>query len=246
MTVQDDIRERELCRVFGLVWDQAHSRGGEDAWLRLDVDGTEYRLSVEVKSTTGNTVSTARDVSMEHIKRWRTKVFVIGFYDSKDKRPELQRLLCLTPDDMAPWIDTIAAKVEPDYKIAQRASRHLDIDDLHEVCGEKTAYSVEDAKRLHKAQWTAAQYAKAVDMQIEGRGMLSPAKMLSLLRLRAQYIAERGATLNNPHITSEHLKQFIGTEREPRIDNAAATIRKLMTDFVQANPLHPAVVKVTP
>lgn len=237
---------RELCRVFGLIWDQAHSRGGEDAWLRLDVEGTEYRLSVEVKSTTGNTVSTARDVSMEHIKRWRSKVFVIGFYDSKDKRPELQRLLCLTPDDMALWIDSIAAKVEPDYKIAQRASRHLDLVDLHEVCGVNQAYSVEDAKRLHKAQWQATQCIAAVDVKVDGRGMLSPTAMLSLLRLRAQYIAERGATLNNPHITSEHLKQFWGTNREARIDNAAATIRKLMTDFVQANPDHPAVATASP
>lgn len=241
MTVQDDVRERELCRVFGLIWDQAHSRGGEDAWLRLDVGGTEYRISVEVKSTTRNTVSTARDVSMEHITRWRSKVFVIGFYDSKDKRPELQRLLCLTPNDMAPWIDSIAAKVEPDYKIAMRASRHLRLADLHDVCGKKPAYSVEDAKRLHKAQWTAAQYKAAVDVTVAGRGMLSPAAMLSLLRLRAQYIAERGATLNNPHITSEHLKQFWGTDRESRIDNAAATIRKLMTEFVEANPGHSAV-----
>lgn len=237
MTVQDDVRERELSRAFGLRWDQAHSRGGEDAILRYTLDKVEYEFSVEVKSTTGNTVSTARDVSMEHIKRWRTKLFVIGFYDHIDKRPELKRALCLTPDDMAPWIDSIAAKVEPDYKIAQRASRHLDLVDLYEVCGEKPAYSVQDAKRLHKSQWTAAQYKAAVDLP---DGMLSADAMLSLIRLRALYIAERGATLNNPHVTSDHLKQFWGTDRETDASDAAASIRKVAADFVAKNPGHAA------
>ena len=240
MTVQDDERERELCRTLGLLWDQAHARGGEDAVLKLAVEGVEYRFSVEVKSTTGNTVSTARDVSMEHIKRWRSKLFVIGFYDHKDKRPELQRLLCLTPVDMAPWIDSIAAKIEPDYKIALRASRHLDLADLHDVCGQKAAYSLDDAKRLHKAQWTSAQYLAAVDVPGEGSGMLSPEAMLKLLRLRALYIAQRGATLNNPHITSEHLKRFWGTDRETPAVEAAAAIRKLAMDFIAAHPGHAA------
>lgn len=240
MTVQDDVRERELCRTLGLLWNQAHARGGEDAVLKLAVGGVEYRFSVEVKSTTGSTVSTARDVSMEHIKRWRSKLFVIGFYDHKDKRPELQRLLCLTPADMAPWIDSIAVKIEPDYKIALRASRHLDLSDLYDVCGQKTAYSLSDAKRLHKAQWTAAQYLAAVDVPGEGGGMLSPEAMLKLLRLRALYIAQRGATLNNPHITSEHLKKFWGTDRETPAVEAAAAIRKLATDFIAVHPGHAA------
>lgn len=240
MTVQDDVRERELCRTLGLLWDHAHARGGEDAVLKFAVGDVEYRFSVEVKSTTGNTVSTARDVSMEHIKRWRSKLFVIGFYDHKDKRPELQRLLCLTPVDMAPWIDSIAAKIEPDYKIALRASRHLDLADLHDVCGQKAVYSVGDAKRLHKAQWTAAQYLAAVDIPGEGSGMLSPEAMLKLLRLRALYIAQRGATLNNPHITSQHLKRFWGTDRETPAVEAAAAIRKLATDFIATHPGHAA------
>ncbi|NJN00609.1 MAG: hypothetical protein HC793_03085 [Aquincola sp.] len=240
MTVQDDVRERELCRTLGLLWDQAHARGGEDAVLKLTVAGVEYRLSVEVKSTTRKTVSTARDVSMGHITRWRSKLFVIGFYDHKDKRPELQRLLCLTPDDMAPWIDGVAAKIEPDFKIALRASRHLDMMDLHDVCGQKTAYTLDDAKRLHKAQWTAAQYLAAADVEAEGGAMLSPEAMLNLLQLRALYIAQRGATLNNPHITSEHLKRFWGTDRETPPADAAAAIRKLAADFITTHPGHAA------
>ena len=241
MTVQVDVRERELCRALGLSWNQAHARGGEDAVLTLDVAGVGCRLSVEVKSTTGKTVSTARDVSMEHIKRWRTKLFVIGFYDHQDKRPELLRVLCLTPEDMAPWIDGIAAKIEPDYKIALRSSRHLDLTDLHDVCGKKLAYSIAEAKRLHKAQWTAAQYQAAVDLPDVKGGMLSPNAMLKLLRLRALYIAQRGATLNNPHITTEFLKAFWGTDRETSAVDAAAAVRKIATDFIVANPGYAAL-----
>ncbi len=237
MTVQDDVRERELCRALGLLWNQAHARGGEDAVLKLTMEGVEYRFSVEVKSTTGNTVSTARDVGMDHIRRWRMKLFVIGFYDHQDKRPELQRLLCLTPVDMAPWIDSIAEKVEPDYKIALRASRQLDLADLYDVCGPKEVYTVSDAKRLHKSQWSAAQYNEAID--IPGVG-LSPDAMLKLLRLRALYISQRGATLNNPHITSEHLKKFWGTDRQTSVEDAAAAIRDLARKFITANPQHPA------
>lgn len=240
MTVQDDVRERELCRALGLRWNQAHARGGEDAVLAIKVAGVDCCFSVEVKSTTGKTVSTARDVSMDHIKRWRTKLFVIGFYDHQDKRPELQRVLCLTPEDMAPWIDSIAAKIEPDFKIALRSSRHLDLMDLYDVCGQKAAYSVAEAKRLHKAQWTAAQYQAAVDLPEGSDGMLSPTAMLELLRLRALYIAQRGATLNNPHITTAHLKQFWGTDRETLAADAAATVRRIATDFIVANPGHAA------
>lgn len=64
--------------------------------------------------------------------------------------------------------------------------------------------------------------------------------MLKLLRLRALYIAQRGATLNNPHITSEHLKKFWGTDRETPTVEAAAAIRKLATDFIAAHPGHAA------
>jgi hypothetical protein len=79
MPVQDEERERELVRMFNLDWDPGHQRAGVDAVLDLDVEGQRFRLEVEVKSSTGTTVSTARDVGMEHIKKWRRKLFVIGF-----------------------------------------------------------------------------------------------------------------------------------------------------------------------
>jgi hypothetical protein len=100
----------------------------------------------------------------EHIQKWRRKLFVIGFYSKEARRPELQHCLRLTPIDMEPWIASIEAKILIDFKLALRASRRLVLADLFEVCGEQETYSLEDAKRLHKQQWTADEYAAALDV----------------------------------------------------------------------------------
>ena len=242
MPVQDDERERELVRMFNLDWDPAHQRAGVDAVLDVDVDGQSYRFEVEVKSSTGSTVSTARDVGMEHIQKWRRKLFVIGFYSKEARRPELQHCLCLTPIDMEPWIASIEAKILIDFKLALRASRRLVLADLFEVCGEQETYSLEDAKRLHKQQWTADEYAAALDVDLGAERRISRAKMLEILQLRSKYIAERGATLNNPHVTKTHLDTFAGSNRVVSGPNWAAGVRQIATEFVRAYPGHPAAI----
>lgn len=245
MPVQDDERERELVRMFNLEWDPSHQRAGVDAELFLSIGGENLRFEVEVKSTTGNTVSTARDVGMEHIKRWRRMMFVIGFYSREARRPELQKCLCLTPSDMEPWIASIENKILVDFKLADRAAKNLELDDLFDVCGDQSTYSLDDAKRLHKSQWTAAQYAAALDTRdAAGAARISQAKMLEILQLRCKYIAERGATLNNPHVTSTHLRPFFGTDREVMGSDWASRIRALAARFVREQPGHPAIARV--
>lgn len=230
MPVQDDERERELVRMFNLNWDPAHQRAGVDALLDVEVDGRPYQFEVEVKSSTGTTVSTARDVGMEHIQKWRRKLFVIGFYSKEARRPELQHCLCLTPLDMEPWIASIEAKILIDFKLALLASRRLVLQDLFDVCGEQETYSVDDAKRLHKQQWTAEEYAAAQDTIVGQARRISRDKMLEILQLRSKYIAERGATLNNPHITKTHLDNFVGTDRVVKGPNWAAGVGSLRID----------------
>lgn len=242
MPVQDDERERELVRMFNLAWDPSHQRAGVDAVLDVALADRQVRFEVEVKSTTGSTVSTARDVGMEHIQKWRRKLFVIGFYSREARRPELQRCLCLTPLDMEPWISSIEKKIMIDFKLASCASRRLELDDLFEVCGEQETYSLDDAKRLHKQQWTAEEYDSALDVVVDDEPRISQAKMLEILSLRSKYIAERGATLNNPHITKAHLDQFLGTNREVSSPNWAEAIRQIATTFVQDNSDHAAIL----
>lgn len=238
MPVQDDERERELVRMFNLDWDPAHQRAGVDAILDINVDGRPCRFEVEVKSSTGTTVSTARDVGMEHIQKWRRKLFVIGFYSKEARRPELQHCLCLTPLDMEPWIASIEAKILIDFKLALLASRRLEFVDLFEICGNQKTYTLKDAKRLHKQQWTADQYLAAQDLEVVGQRCISQGKMLEILRLRSQYIAERGATLNNPHIPKTHLATFANSDRVVVGPNWAAGVRRIATGFVRANPGH--------
>lgn len=244
MTVQDDAREQELCRLFNLEWDPAHQRSDFDAVLHVEVDGRECRFEVEVKSTTKGSVSTARDVGMQHIEKWRRKLFVIGFYETgRSQKVEVRRALCLTPLDMEPWIAAVEASISIDYRLAALASRHLEIDDLYSVCGKKEHYGLDDARRLHKAQWSLDEYAAALDVEVGGRRLMSPARMLDILRLRAKYIAERGATLNNPHITKTHLSKFFGTDREapnPR-GKWADVVEKVAVDFARQFPMHPAI-----
>jgi hypothetical protein len=239
--VQDDERERELVRMFNLDWDHAHQRSGVDAVLNIVVDGRPCRFQVEVKSSTGTTVSTARDVGMEHIQRWRRLLFVFGFYSREARRPELQHCLCLTPLDMEPWIASIEAKVAIDFKLALCASRRLKFADLFDICGQQDTYSLTDAKRLHKQQWTAEEYAAALDPSADGAARISQGKMLEILQLRSKYIAERGATLNNPHITKAHLDTFSQSSRIVAAPNWALGVRRIAEEFARENPQHPAV-----
>ena len=233
MPVQDDERERELVRLFNLDWDPAHQRAGVDAILVLQRPQGMVHVEVEVKSTTGGTVSTARDFGMSHIEKLRRKLFVIGFYSKEPRRPELQRCLCLTPVDMAPWIDAKEAEIGIDHRIAQRVSLRLTEADLVEVCGGKPHYTIEDAKRVLRQQWTSEQYQQAPDMVSDEVPVLSRAAMLDVLRLRARYIAERGATLNNPHVPKAFLAPFFGTSREVGSE-WAARIRGIANEWLDS------------
>ncbi|MEJ7137053.1 hypothetical protein [Amphibiibacter pelophylacis] len=171
-------------------------------------------------------------------------LFVIGFYSRDRHRPELQHCLCLTPMDLEPWIASIEEKIAIDFHLSKLASRRLTLDDLHEVCGEKSSYTLAEAKRLHRQQWSAQQYTEALDVQVDDEARLSPAGMLNLLQLRSRYIAERGATLNNPHITSSVLRPFLTSDRLAPANQWASHIRSVALDFLSEHPGHPAAQRI--
>jgi hypothetical protein len=247
MAVQDDERERELVRMFNLHWDPAHQRAGVDAILDLEVDGKLCRFEIEVKSTTTSSVSTARDVGIEHIKKWRNKFFIIGFYTKDAKRPELISSLCLTPDDMEPWIASIENKISTDFQLARLASKRIQLSDVLEICekidplDKSGSYSMAVAKSIHKQQWSAEQYKASVDTVVGKKKKISAEKMLEIVQLRAKYIAERGATLNNPHITKSHLTKFLNTNRVVSAPNWAQGVKDIAIAFVRSNPTHPSI-----
>jgi hypothetical protein len=174
---------------------------------------------------------------MAHIQKWKHVMWVIGFY-TRERQPELIGSLCLTPADLLPWISKIEQKILPDFELARRASQLLTMDDLHAISGAREAYSLADAKRLHKKQWTIEQYRAAQDVTVNGVRMISPQAMLCILKLRAQYIAERGATLNNPHIDKGFLSTFDGTDRVIT-DEQASRIREITRAYIASDMSHP-------
>ncbi len=207
MAVQDDRRELEMCKLIGLT--PGEGRSGVDAFFDFVEDGHRYSVPIELKSTTSRAVSTGRDIGPTHIKKWRLKVWIFGFYDSKGAM--LESLLVLGPLDMEPWINRLETYIAPDFMIGERLVQRLVLEDLHVICGEKHLYNREDAKALHKRQWTKEEYASAMDVP-DG---YSPNRMLEILKLRAKYLNARGATLNNPHIPKAFFSNF--QDRELRV-----------------------------
>ena len=95
---QDNKREKQLRELYGLVKPEGSGRSGTDAELLFK----EKHIPFELKSTTTDGVTTARDVGIEHIEKWRGKHWLIGFYNGSGKT--LSKVLYASPDQMEPWI----------------------------------------------------------------------------------------------------------------------------------------------
>lgn len=189
-----------MCRLIGLR--AGEGRSDVDAFLDFEAFGKAYSSPLELKSTTNYSVSTARDVGPDHIAKWRSRIWVFGFYDSSGAN--LQKILTLGPADMEEWIGKIESYIAPDFAIGERIADKLDLEDLYIICGEKRKYSLSDAIALHKRQWSRDKYLSEMDAE-DG---YTPGKMLEILRLRTIYLNQRGATLNNPHIPASFFSQF--------------------------------------
>ena len=129
-------------------------------------------------------------------------MWVFGFYSSSGG--VLERVLALGPDDMEPWISRIERYIAPDFMIGERTAAKLGIEDLHAICGEKDTYTLDDARALYKRQWSVSRYTSEMDVE----GGYSPSRMLRILKHRARYLHNRGATLNNPRIPRSFLQRY--------------------------------------
>jgi hypothetical protein len=124
---------------------------------------------------------------------------------------------------MSPWIEQIWSYIEPDFRIAEICSGFCNLEALHHVVGAKELYTLEDAKKLHKKQYTAKKYLDAMDLK-DG---YSPARMLEIFKDRVRYVIERGSTLNNPHIQASYFNN------QPDIkEEHAETLRKLIRNWL--------------
>jgi len=110
---QDRDREDALRELFELE-PANQNRTGPDA---LDEVGRYY----ELKSTTRDRVSTARDVGQEHLKKWRQLNWIVGRGQYSGKTFEFGSTYVLTPTQMEPWFRAIEAKITQDDALFVRA-----------------------------------------------------------------------------------------------------------------------------
>ncbi|MGH8910625.1 MAG: hypothetical protein ACRD0K_30060 [Egibacteraceae bacterium] len=215
MTVQDDAREFELVRLFNLTVPGERKRSDLDAMLRAD--GLE--IPFELKSTTGGSISTVRDFGPDHIAKWKNLHWIFGFY-SRGGTP-LLHCHYASPARMAPWIEQMERYIRPDIILANHAPELVTESMLLRIFGDRTAFTLDDAKRIQKKQYDAAQYRERMDLP----NGYSQQRMLEMLQDRCRYVIRRGSTLNNPHIPQSY---FAGWERI--VENHAIRLRELVRE----------------
>lgn len=223
---QDDAREQQMVLLFNLVVPADRSRSGLDAVLELE--GRDDPVPFELKSTTQNSVSTVRDFGPEHIAKWRHLHWLFAFYTPDTTT--LRHCYYASPADMADWVSEKEEYVRPDYVLGQRAPEKIDDADLTEVVGPGSEFSLADARRIMKNQWTARQYADNADLD---GNRYSREAMLALLRQRCGYVIRRGATLNNPHIPEKYLSDRV----DPITKDHAAVVRQRVTKYFATRAL---------
>jgi hypothetical protein len=114
----DRDREDALRKLFDLQ--QANqNRTGSDA---VDKTGRYY----ELKSTTRDRVSTAREIGPDHLEKWRRLYWIFGRGCYVGNTFVFEQTYSLTPVQMAPRIDRIEPKVTGDDVLFSRALSGLD------------------------------------------------------------------------------------------------------------------------
>ena len=216
---QDDSREREMILMFNLSVPADRTRGGLDAELEVEEDRV---VPFELKSSTGNSVSTVRDFGPEHIAKWRHLHWLFAFY--KKDGTTLRYCYYASPADMADWVKDKEQYVLPDYVLAATAPARVVDDDLGRIVGAGLTFTKAEARRIMKNQWSAEQYKSNADLPGEN---YSRGAMLGLLQQRCEYLIRRGSTLNNPHIPEKYLSERV----EPIVRNHASSVRRLVSEY---------------
>ena len=216
MTVQDDARENQLIKLFQL--EQPPNRRRNDTDALLNYKGKTFYF--ELKSTTKNSVTTVRDFGIEHIKKWQNKHWIIGFYDQETN---LKYCHYASPKEMSKWIKEKEQYIAGDFKLAQLVPNLINLQVMYNIVGEKQYYTIQDAKKIQKRQYTLEEYHQLMDRE----NGYSPQRMLQIIRDRCEYIMRRGSTLNNPHIPASY---FNGWEKI--IDNRASKLRQYLDQYL--------------
>lgn len=186
--VQDDKREKELIALFDLT--SVTGRGGIDAELEIDNEVIQF----EVKSTTRQLVSTARDIDLSLINRWLPQHWIIGFYNQQQ---ELEYCVHATPEYMQPWIKSLEETLLRNLKLFDALLNRVDNSLVCEIVGEKESYSKEDVKNLLSG-------VRCPKELLQNNNIYSIEEMKQILKFRYEKMCTRGSTMNNPHINKSY------------------------------------------
>ncbi|MGH2591091.1 MAG: hypothetical protein ACRDGW_09890 [Actinomycetota bacterium] len=228
MAAQDDAREFEMRTLFNLTRPEEYGRADIDAVLELmgraipkELRGR--KINFELKSATGGkpNISTVRDFGLHYIQKWRRLHWLFGIYE----RGKLQYCLYGSPRAMKPWFDRMATYIGPDVALAQHVPDLIDDSVLTAILGDSKGFTANDAKRLMKSQYNAAEYEEHADLP---NGEYSRGAMLAMLRERCEYVVRRGSTLNNPHIPAGYFADW-----ERLTEDHAARLRELVVDALK-------------
>jgi hypothetical protein len=222
ISAQDDARENRLVDLFNLTRPPNRQRHGTDA--QLLIDGHQIEFELKSVTTAGGSVSTVRDLGPDHIAKWKTKHWIIAFYDGAD----LRECRYGSPDAMEPWIAKTWEYVRIDFEMAQVVPGLITLSVVHRIIGAKPQYDLADARRLHKNQYGARRYRELMDRP----NGYSPERMLEIFRDRAKYVIERGSTLNNPHIPATYFTPWPSIVRDH-----AVIVRTLVRNWLASVPV---------
>ena len=186
-------------------------------------------MPFELKSTTGNSISTVRDFGPDHVRKWEGMHWIFGFYDAHEN---LKYCRYASPQQMRGWIEGRWNYVKPDWNLADVLPGRVAPEDLPLVLDGPAPYSINDAKAIQKKQYSAAKYRALSGENDE----VEQDVMTSVLSDRVRYLMERGATLNNPKIAESYLQDLVEIR-----DNHAATLRLYVERELKKPPLEPLV-----
>lgn len=153
-------------------------RPGVDAFLELGGGGP--LVPFEVKSSDGDSVSTARDVGRQHIEKWRQRHWLFGFYLRGSRNPPVAtQYIYASPAQLEPWIAEQEEYVLPDWELVRLLPELADGRLLSAVAGDRDHYTLEDATHLLKNQKleTGEHMTPELRTLLDEAGLAEPRKM---------------------------------------------------------------------
>ena len=205
---QDDTREQEMLRIFGLRQNLNTTRGDNDAFFQLKSGKHEF---LELKSSTKDSFVTARDFGQNHILKWRKQHILGSFYDSGGN--EIQRSIFIPNVLLNKWLDEQTEYIAHDLAILDTIRSLLRSSDAvqnikNEIFGDDRFYNFSDVKRLMKQQYSKSDYDK-ISKRVGNKIVVSNDNMNDAIMDRIEYLLNRGTTRNNPHISKTFISSVV-------------------------------------